>query len=172
MGKILRFCFKKILLLRSNYKFVLTLQKNKNMNSEKNKILSYCNSLCKNTLMEWFEIEFVDVTDTTLVAKMPITPKVTQPNGILHGGASAALGESVGSMAGIVFTLGQEQEIRGIDITLNHVRAAQQGYVYATATRIHSGRTLQHWDIKITDQDNKLISYGKHTTIAIPKNKK
>lgn len=142
------------------------------MNSEQAEILSRCNSLGQGTLMECFQIEFVAITDHSLVAKMPITSKVLQPNGVLHGGASAALGESVASMAAMVLIATQEQNVLGIDITMNHVRAVQIGYVYATATLIHKGRTLQHWDIKITDDQDNLISYGKHTTIMISKIKK
>lgn len=137
----------------------------------KEEIIIKCNEAFKNTLVDFLEITFTDVTDNQLVAKMPITPKVVQPNGILHGGASAALAESVGSMASVVFAVKdrEKEAVLGVDISMNHIKAAQSGVVYATATKIHLGRTLQHWDIKITDEQGSLISYGKHTTIIISK---
>lgn len=137
----------------------------------KEEIITKCNEAFKNTLVDFLEITFTDVTDNQLIAKMPITQKVIQPNGILHGGASAALAESVGSMASVVFAVKdrEKEAVLGIDISMNHIKAVQNGVVYATATQIHLGRTLQHWDIKITDEQGNLISYGKHTTIIVPK---
>lgn len=136
---------------------------------DKNQILERCNALCKGTLMEVLGISFIDVTENTLIAKMPITQSVIQPEGVLHGGASAALAETVGSMAAIVLVATETEIVRGIDVTMNHIRGVKEGNVYATATCLHKGRTLQHWDIKITDDQNRLISYGKHTTILIIK---
>ena len=101
---------------------------------------------------------------------MPITEKNCQINGILHGGASAALAETVGSMASVLLANPDKQLVLGTDISMNHIRPAALGkIVFAKATLIHKGSTLQHWDIKITDEDNKLISYGKHTTIIVKK---
>nr|WP_264847168.1 PaaI family thioesterase [Capnocytophaga catalasegens] len=137
---------------------------------DKNKILEKCNKYCQGTLMETLGIEYIDVNESELVARMPITQKVCQPNGVLHGGASAAVAESVGSMAAMVLAAQPNEQVLGIDIMMNHVRGVKEGYVYATATSLHKGRTLQHWDIKITDEQNRLIAYGKHTTIIIKKN--
>ena len=139
------------------------------MNEHKEKILSVCNSICKNTLMETLEISYVDVGENFLVAKMPVTPKVHQPDGVLHGGASVALAESVGSAASYVFLDGQEFFVRGIEIAANHVKGIREGYVYARATIIHKGRTTQLWEIKITNEEGDLISNCKLTTIALPR---
>ncbi|MFD1096389.1 PaaI family thioesterase [Salegentibacter chungangensis] len=137
----------------------------------KEELLELSTKVCKNTLMETLEIEFTDAGEDYLVAKMPVTPKVHQPDGVLHGGASVALAESVGSMASYVFLDTDEFFVRGIEISANHVRSIREGYVYAKATYLHKGRTTQLWNIRITDEDDNLISIVKLTTIALPKKK-
>jgi 1,4-dihydroxy-2-naphthoyl-CoA hydrolase len=139
------------------------------MDEYKAKILKVCNDICKNTLMETLEIEFVDVGENYLVAKMPVTSKVHQPDGLLHGGATVALAESVGSAASYVFLDGQKYFVRGIEISANHVKSISEGEVFARATIIHKGRTTQLWDIRITDIDDRLITVCKLTTIALSK---
>lgn len=119
--------------------------------------------------METLEIEYIDVGENFLVAKMPVSPKVHQPDGVLHGGATAALAESVGSAASYVFLDGKKFFVRGIEISANHVKSIKEGEVFARATLLHNGRTTQLWDIRITDKDNQLISLCKLTTIALPR---
>jgi len=138
----------------------------------KHEQLKYLNTLSKNTLMETLDIEYVDYGVDYLIAKMPVTSKVYQPNGILHGGATVALAESVGSAASHIFTDLNKFEIRGIEIAANHIRAAKEGFVYAKATILHKGRTTQLWQIKITDAQDRLISLCKLTTIALLKSEK
>ena len=140
------------------------------MNEHKEKILSVCNEICKGTLMETLDITYIDVGENFLLAKMPVTPKVHQPDGVLHGGASVALAESVGSAASYIFLDRQKFFVRGIEIAANHVRSIKEGFVYAKASMIHKGRTTQLWEIKITDEDGNLISNCKLTTIALPRN--
>jgi uncharacterized protein (TIGR00369 family) len=137
----------------------------------KEKILEQCNAYNKNTLMETLDITYVDVGDDFLVAKMPVTPKVHQPDGVLHGGAMVALAESVGSAACFVFLDTKNFMIRGLEISANHVRSLSSGDVFATAQFIHKGRTTQVWDIKLKDEEGRLISAVKLTTIALPKAK-
>ncbi len=139
--------------------------------SRKSEILNACNKMCENTMMETLEIEFTDAGDDYLVARMPVTPKVHQPDGVLHGGASVALAESVGSAASFLFLDGENYYIRGIEISANHVRSVREGFVYANAKVLHKGRTIQLWDIKIRDENKNLISAIKLTTIALSKNK-
>ncbi|WP_420399420.1 PaaI family thioesterase [Flagellimonas sp.] len=139
------------------------------MEEHKAKILEVCNNICKNTLMETLDISYVDVGENFLIAKMPVSPKVHQPDGVLHGGASVALAESVGSAASYVFLDGQEFFVRGIEISANHVRSIKDGFVYAKASIIHKGRTTQLWEIKITNEEGDLISNCKLTTIALPR---
>ena len=133
---------------------------------DKKLILAMSNAICKNTLMETLEIEYVDVGEDFLTARMPVTKKVYQPDGVLHGGATAALAESVGSAA--VFVLNQDPSIlvRGIEITANHVKSISSGYVFAKAKVIHKGRTIQLWEIKVTDEEDQLISLCKLTTYS------
>ncbi|WP_350291723.1 PaaI family thioesterase [uncultured Croceitalea sp.] len=139
------------------------------MEEHKEKILNVCNEICKGTLMETLAIEFVDVGENFLIAKMPVTPKVYQPDGVLHGGATVALAESVGSAASYIFLDGNEFFVRGIEISANHVKSIREGYAYAKATIIHKGKTTQLWEIKITNEAKELISNCKLTTIALPK---
>ncbi|MGB5435187.1 MAG: hotdog fold thioesterase [Maribacter sp.] len=139
------------------------------MDEYKDKILGVCNESSKDTLMETLDIEYVDLGKDFLVGKMPVTPKVHQPDGVLHGGAMVALAESVGSMASYIFLDAQKFFVRGIEIAANHVKSVKSGEVFAKATLLHKGRTTQLWDIKITDGDGHLVSVCKLTTIALPK---
>ncbi|MGI0107127.1 PaaI family thioesterase [Salinimicrobium sp. WS361] len=127
--------------------------------------------ICKNTLMETLDIEVSEVGDDYLIAKMPVTPKVHQPDGVLHGGATVALAETVGSMASFVFLNTDEYYVRGIEISANHLKSISEGYVFAKATYLHKGRTTQLWNIRITDEAENLISVVKLTTITLPKKK-
>lgn len=139
------------------------------MNAQKRKILEKFNAISKGTLMETLEIEYTDIGDDFVIAKMPVTARIHQPDGVLHGGATAALAESVGSVASHFFLNGREVFIRGIEISANHVKSVRSGNVYAKATIVHKGRTIQLWDIKVTNEANELISNCKLTTIALPK---
>lgn len=136
-----------------------------------NEILAACNKMCQNTLMETLGIEFTEVGDDFLVARMPVTPRVHQPDGVLHGGASVALAESVGSAGAFIFLNTKDIVIRGIEIAANHVKSVRDGYVYAHASIIHKGRTTQLWQIKILNEDGALVSLVKLTTLTLPKNK-
>ncbi|MCF8714322.1 hotdog fold thioesterase [Joostella atrarenae] len=141
------------------------------MNPDKEKILSIIHERCKNTLMETLNIEYTEIGDDYLIAKMPVTPRVHQPDGVLHGGAMVALAESVGSAASYIFLNTEDFFIRGIEISANHLKSIKEGDVFAKATFIHKGKTTQLWEIKITDVEGNLISLSKLTTIALPKSK-
>ncbi|GAA0720324.1 PaaI family thioesterase [Aquimarina litoralis] len=139
------------------------------MKLSEEEILAKCTVMCKNTLMETLDISFCEVGDDYLVAKMPVTPKVHQPDGVLHGGAMVALAESVGSAASHIFLDTDKFYIRGLEISANHVKSIKEGYVYAKAEIVHKGRTTQLWDIKLRNEEGKLISIVKLTTIALAK---
>ncbi|OCB75520.1 PaaI family thioesterase [Flavobacterium crassostreae] len=141
------------------------------MTLDKNKIVAYCNAFSKNTLMETLNIEYIDAGEGFLVAKMPVNPSVHQPMGLLHGGASVALAESVGSAASHFFIDAKEQEVRGIEISANHLKSIREGVVYATARIVHKGKTLHLWEIKITDEEDNLISLCKLTNMVLNKTK-
>ncbi len=137
----------------------------------KAEVLKQANNTCKNTLMETLQIEVTDLGDDYLIAKMPVNSRVHQPDGVLHGGATVALAESVGSIASQIFTNLEAYFVRGIEISANHIKSVRSGHVHAKATFLHKGRTTQLLDIKVTDDDGHLISICKLSTITLPKNK-
>ncbi|PWH82559.1 thioesterase [Algibacter marinivivus] len=125
--------------------------------------------MTKNTLIETLEIEMVDFGDDFLILKMPVTPKVHQPDGVLHGGATVALAETTGSFAAELLLDTKQFFVRGIEISANHVKSIREGFVYAKAVFIHKGRTTQLFEIRVTDENENLISLCKLTTISLPK---
>lgn len=137
--------------------------------NQKEKTLHTLNSLCKNTLMETLNISYTDVGDDYLVAKMPVNSSVFQPDGILNGGATMALAESVGSPASMLVIDNQKFVVRGISFSANHLGSVKSGHVTATATFIHKGRTTHLIDIRIEDDFGKLISTCRLTNIILPK---
>ena len=139
------------------------------MKKSKEQLLAACNAICKNTLMETLEIEFIDLTEDVLTARMPVTPRVHQPDGLLHGGASVALAESIGSAAAIVFLGKENSTIRGLEISANHIKSISDGFVYAKATALHRGKSTQLWQIRIENEAAELISLVKLTTITFYK---
>lgn len=141
------------------------------MQRTKEDVIAKANAASKNTLMETLSIEIIDYGPDFLVARMPVTPKVHQPDGVLHGGATAALAESVGSFASHIFLDIDNKFVRGLEITANHLKSVSEGYVYAKATFLHKGRTTQLLDIKITDDNDILISVCRLSTISLPKNR-
>ena len=132
-------------------------------------LLKEINKMSSNTLMETLDIVFTEIGENYVICKMPVNSSVHQPAGILHGGATAALVETVGSFASRYFIKDKDLAIRGVEITTNHVRSISEGFVYAKASNIHMGRTMQIWEVRVTDRSEKLISIGKLTTLAIKK---
>ncbi|EKY08018.1 PaaI family thioesterase [Capnocytophaga sp. Marseille-Q4570] len=125
-------------------------------------------TLPENNLMRLWQMEIAEVGEDYLVMTMPVTDKVTQIDGVLHGGATLALAETAGSVAAFLLHRKPNEQIRGIELSANHLRSGKIGdTLFATAKCINAGRTLQLWEINITNQDNKLISYCKFTTIKI-----
>jgi uncharacterized protein (TIGR00369 family) len=133
-------------------------------------ILAVLNKRCKNTLMETLDIEFIDIGEDFLTAKMPVTSKVHQPLGQLHGGATAALAESVGSAASNFFIDRTIQFVNGIQLSVHHIKSKKEGIVYATAKNIHKGKTTHLWEVRIVDENDALISVAKMTNIVLTKN--
>jgi 1,4-dihydroxy-2-naphthoyl-CoA hydrolase len=136
---------------------------------DREKVLQLCNEWSKNTLMETLEIEYIDAGEGFLKAKMPVNSRVHQPMGLLHGGATVALAESVGSAASLMFINTEKQEVRGIEISANHLKSKRDGIVLCTAKIIHQGRSIHLWEIKITDENDKLISLCKLTNMILPR---
>lgn len=138
---------------------------------DREQILKEFNERSKNTLMETLDIEYVDVGDDFLTAKMPVNTKVHQPYGQLHGGATAALAETVASLASHYFLEDKNKMINGIELTINHLKSKREGFVFATAKRIHMGRSTHLWEVRIIDEENSLISICKMTNIVLEKRK-
>ncbi|MFC4269097.1 MULTISPECIES: PaaI family thioesterase [Polaribacter] len=137
---------------------------------DKQKTLSILNSMNKNTLMETLSIEFIDVDENMVMAKMPVNAKVHQPYGILHGGATAALAETVGSCASALFIDTKSKIVKGIELSINHLKSKKEGTVFGIAKPIHKGRTTHLWEIRIEDEAQNLISLCKLTNIVLDKN--
>jgi len=129
--------------------------------------INYVNSVSKNTLMETLDIQFLEATPNKVVATMPVNSKVHQPDGVLHGGASVALAETVGSFASALSINRETHVVRGIEISANHLRSVQEGLVTATAIPLHKGRTTHLWEIRITDESDRLISLCKLSTMVL-----
>ena len=137
--------------------------------SEKSAILASLNKRCANTLMETLGIVYTEVGDAYLEATMPVTSKVHQPYGILHGGATAALAESVGSAASAFFIDAKNFLVKGISLSTNHLKSVKEGVVTARAQLIHKGRTTHLWEIKVVNEKGELISISKLTNIVLEK---
>lgn len=137
---------------------------------QENISLEELNALSKNTLAETLNMHFVEIGDNYLKLQMPVHPPTHQPYGLLHGGASAALAETAGSVASWMCIDQSQQICVGMEINCNHIRGKRSGTVTATATAIHLGATSHVWDIRITDEANKLICISR-LTMAILKRK-
>ena len=136
---------------------------------DKKVIIEMCNNISKNTLIETLSIKFTDIGEDFVEAKMPVNESVHQPAGVLHGGATAALAETVGSSAAAIFSKKDNQMLRGVELSINHVRGISEGIVIAKAEPIHMGRTMQLWKISIKNKEGKDISFAKLTTLTINK---
>ena len=113
-------------------------------------------------------IEFVEVGDNFIKARMPVDERTKQPYGLLHGGASVALAETVGSVASAYVIDHEKFMCVGLEINANHLRGAKEGFVIGTATALHLGSTTHVWDIRIADEKGKLVCISR-LTIAILK---
>ena len=121
----------------------------------------------RNTIVSGLGIEFLEVGADYLVARMPVDRRTVQPMGILHGGASVVLAETLGSVAGI-FASEPGYAAIGLDINANHIRAATKGWVTGRCTAIHLGRTTQVWSIEIRDEAQKLVCIARLTVAIVP----
>lgn len=122
----------------------------------------------ENTMGTHLGMQWVEVGNDYLKMSMPVDDRTKQPYGLLHGGASCALAETVGSVASYYVLDPSKYICVGLEINANHVRSAKQGLVIATATRLHLGSTTHLWDIKIHDENEKLICVSR-LTVAILK---
>ena len=136
------------------------------MNAEE--ILHKFQEMSKNTLIETLNIEFTAVGEDFLSAKMPVTPKVHQPFGLLHGGASIVLAETLGSTLSNILIDNSKEVAVGQHVDANHLRAKRDGTVFGHATVVKKGRTSHLIKIEIKDENDKLICYTHLTNASIP----
>ena len=130
--------------------------------------LDRINGWSRNTMMETLDIRFTAFGDDWLRGTMPVDHRTQQPFGLLHGGASVVLAETLGSSASLL-TLDVDQEIAvGLDINANHIRGVRGGIVTGTAKAVHLGRTTQVWEIRIEEEAGKLVCLSRLTMAVIP----
>ena len=123
----------------------------------------------KNTLIEHLGIEFLELGDDYLKAKMPVDVRTKQPAGLLHGGASVALAEALGSVAAGLCVNREVKEIVGLEINANHIRPVYDGWVTGITKPIHVGSSTQVWEIRIYNDDDKLVCVSRLTVANIDK---
>jgi 1,4-dihydroxy-2-naphthoyl-CoA hydrolase len=131
--------------------------------------LEKLNTFAKNTMNEYIGIEFVEVGENFLRARMPVDHRTKQAYGLLHGGASATLAETIGSVASIMVVDPETHYCVGVEINANHIRSAREGHVTATATPLHLGASSHVWDIRILDDRLKLICVSRLTVYVLKK---
>jgi len=132
-----------------------------------NSSLDALNAMCSGTAMAPLGIVFTELGPDYLRATMPVDDRTRQPYGLLHGGASVLLAETLGSSAGMQ-CVGEGEGVVGIEINANHLRAVREGIVTGTARPIHVGRQTQVWDIRIEDERGKLVCVSRLTLAVIP----
>jgi len=133
--------------------------------------LDFVNNACRNTMVQHIGIEFTEVGPDHMAARMPVDHRTIQPLGLLHGGASVALAETLGSMAGWCCINRETQDVVGMEINANHIRGMRSGYVYGTTTSVHLGRTTQVWEIKIRDEGGRMVCVSRLTLAMRKKGK-
>lgn len=121
----------------------------------------------KGTMVEYLGIEFIDIGDGYMTARMPVDHRTHQPLGIMHGGASCVLAETVGSVAANYCVEHAKNYCVGLAINTNHIHSTRQGYVIGTAKPYHLGRSTQVWGIQIVDENNSLISVTRLTMAVL-----
>ena len=121
----------------------------------------------KNTMSDFLGIEFTEIGDDYLVVRMPGNERTKQPVGIMHGGASCVLAETVGSTAAQFCVDRSQYYCVGLDINTNHIRSIREGYVFGKAKPYHLGKTTQVWGIEIADEGGKLVSVTRLTMVVL-----
>lgn len=131
--------------------------------------LESLNKFSLNTMVSHLGIEFTSIGEDYISAKMPVDHRTQQPLGLLHGGASVTLAETLGSLAATCCVDQNTQYCVGLDINANHVKSARSGYVYGTTTPIHIGKRTHVWEIRIVNEANELVCISRITMAVIDK---
>lgn len=130
--------------------------------------LDFLRNLNPKTIDTQLGIEFTEIGDDFITARMPVDHRTHQPFGILHGGASVVLAESLGSVASLLSLKDPEkQRAVGLEISANHIRSVKEGWVYGRVTPLHVGRTTHVWDIRITNEAGKLVCVSRLTVAVV-----
>ncbi|MDP2424286.1 MAG: hotdog fold thioesterase [Bacteroidales bacterium] len=127
------------------------------------------NAMNHGTMMQQLGIEYTELGNDYLCARMPVDHRTRQPAGLLHGGASAALAESLGSVGSVLLIDNNIQTIIGIEINANHLRKVKEGFVYGKAILVANSRKLHVWEIRITDDKQRLVCLSRLTVMVIDK---
>jgi len=127
------------------------------------------NALGKGSMSEHLGIEITEVTPDTLTGRMPVDHRTKQPMGLLHGGASVVLAETLGSIAAHACINTNLQYCVGLEINANHIRPAKEGFVYGTARALHVGRKTQVWEVRIINEKQQLVCISRLTVAVIDK---
>jgi 1,4-dihydroxy-2-naphthoyl-CoA hydrolase len=130
------------------------------------------NESSKNSMVEHLGIIYTDLGPESITAKMPVDHRTHQPLGLLHGGASVALAETLGSVAATFSVDHKKFTCVGIEINANHVRSVTEGWVIGTATPLHSGKSTQIWQITINNESGELVCISRLTLAVIKKSSK
>ena len=136
---------------------------------DKQDALKRINTFQDNTMTEQIGIEITDFGDNFICGRMPVDHRTVQPFGLLHGGASATLAETLGSIAGGLKVDRELQTVVGEEINCNHLRSAKDGWVYGKATPVKIGRKIQVWNIEIKNDDEKLVCVSQLTLAVVNK---
>ncbi len=131
--------------------------------------LAFANSMRKNTLVEGLGITFIPSAPGTFAATMPVDQRTFQPMGLLHGGATAALAETLGSMGSAMLVDREKFAVVGIELNANHLKGVRSGTVTATGTVLHKGRTTHVWDIRVHNGQGELVAVCRLTNVVITK---
>ncbi|RNI22509.1 hotdog fold thioesterase [Rufibacter latericius] len=129
--------------------------------------LEQLNAWNKNTLGEHLGMEYTQIGDDFLIGRMPVDHRTHQPLGLLHGGASVALAETLGSVGATMFLDLEKQYCVGLEINANHIKSVRSGFVYGKATAIHIGRKTQVWEIRITSEAGDLVCISRITMAVL-----
>lgn len=131
--------------------------------------VAHLQEISKNTMVEHLGIEFLEIGQNFISAKMPVDQRTIQPMGLLHGGASIVLAETLGSVASSILVDINKFHCVGLEINANHIKSARNGYVTGKANPIHIGKKTHVWDIRIINENEDLVCVSRLTVAIIEK---
>jgi 1,4-dihydroxy-2-naphthoyl-CoA hydrolase len=120
-------------------------------------------------MLRHLDVRIMEMTDDSFIGRMPVDKRTQQPMGLLHGGASCVLAESLGSIASYLCVDPEKNDVVGLEINANHIRSVTSGYVYGTCTPLHIGKSSHIWDIKIRDEEDRMVCISRMTNAILDK---